>query len=108
MTDDRKRFLSIRLTDAEKALIDERVAQSFLSLQSYVLDRLFADSDSMHVTLPEVKRAVVPIVSQLRKIGTNLNQLAHQHNAGRSISRDDLIANIEEVEEICRLLKQRL
>ena len=98
----------LRLTSEEKAYIKKKASTAELSVQAYVLTAVMQfDDPSLNLTLPALKRAVVPIIAQLRRIGNNLNQLAKRQNSGRSISRTDLLANIEEIERICRTMKHQ-
>lgn len=98
----------LRMTPEQKAFIKKKAAKYELSIQAYVLSgALQFDDPSHNLTLPAVKRAVVPIIAQLRRVGNNLNQLARRQNSGRSINRTDLLANVEEIERVCLMIKHR-
>ena len=108
MNTKRTEQILLRATPDEKNRIRKMADSAHLSVQAYVLTAVFQFNDpSLDLTLPAVKRATVPIIAQLRRIGNNLNQLARRQNSGRSISRTDLLSNIEEVESLCRSLKHQ-
>lgn len=108
MSTPRTEQILLRLTPEQKAYVKKKAFTAELSVQAYVLSAVCQfDDPSLNLTLPAVKRAVVPIIAQLRRVGNNLNQLARRQNSGRSVSRTDLLANVEEIERLCLLLKHQ-
>jgi len=80
----------IRCTVEEKQLIRANAARNkcphisrfLVSLGAYAAD----------YPLAAVKHAAVPILHHLRKVGGNLNQIAHARNKGAAIDRNNLLA----------------
>lgn len=81
----------IRCTSEEKQLIranaahqndPQPVSRYLVSLGAYAAD----------FSLAAVKAAAVPILHHLRKIGGNLNQIAHARNRGSAIDRNNLLS----------------
>jgi len=81
----------IRCTVGEKQLIRENAAKQdvpqpvsrfLVSMGAYAAD----------YPLAAVKHAVVPLLHHLRKIGGNLNQIAHARNRGSAIDRNNLLS----------------
>ena len=72
------------------------------SLQNYVLSSSLAVNANLHrLPLSSVK----DIVNQLTKIRSELKKIADMKNSDGAVAQNDLIANIEALEEICRYLK---
>ena len=94
--------MTIHMTEDEHRTIKRKAAEDEISLQKYVLTSSLSKNGDLH-RLP--LNSVKDVVSQLRKIGSNLNQIAHTSNSGRRVDRDDLIANLDALEEICRSLR---
>lgn len=82
----------IRCTPEDKQLIRANaVKQDVPQTISRFLVDLGAHAD---FPLAVVKKAAVPILHHLRKIGSNLNQLAHARNRGATIDRNNLLSVI--------------
>ncbi len=77
MSENRKRnqTLSIRLTPAEKNAIVKRAAKARMSLTDYILT-------SALVTEIHVAEDTRPLITELKRIGNNLNQISTKINAG--------------------------
>lgn len=78
--------LKLRVTEREHALIKEKMAQLGIQNQEAYLRKMAIDGYSVRLELPEVREMIV----QLRKYGTNLNQLAKRANEGGSIFARDV------------------
>jgi hypothetical protein len=80
----------IRCTPEEKQLIRANASKNkcphisrfLVSLGSYAAD----------YPLAAVKHVAVPLLHHLRKIGGNLNQIAHARNRGATIDRNNLLS----------------
>lgn len=77
MSVNRKRCMTItiRVTPEEKAAIDRKVKQANMSLTDY----LVTAAQSTHIFVAENLK---PVLTELKRIGNNLNQLAMKINAG--------------------------
>lgn len=78
--------LKLRVTEQEHDLIKEKMAQLGIQNQEAYLRKMAIDGYSVRLDLPEVRELIV----QLRKYGTNLNQLAKRANEGGSIFAGDV------------------
>ena len=77
MSENRKRnqTLSIRLTPAEKDAIVKQAAKARMSLTDYILT-------SALVTEIHVAEDIRPLITELKRIGNNLNQISTKINVG--------------------------
>lgn len=77
MSDNRKRnqTLTIRLTAAEKGAIIQKAEKAGMSLTDYIV----ASSLLTEIHVAEDTR---PLVTELKRIGNNLNQISMKINAG--------------------------
>lgn len=78
--------LKLRVTAQEYALIQEKMALLGIQNQEAYLRKMAIDGYSVRLDLSEVRELIV----QLRKYGTNLNQLAKRANEGGSIFEKDV------------------
>ncbi len=92
--------ITLRASADEKETIRRKAMQASYTQQKYVLDCALGCPPVM--TASDAKAVII----ELRRIGNNLNQLAHARNSGRTISKYDLASNIAEVERICQSLRQ--
>lgn len=103
MTENRKRneTLTVRLTKAEKNAIRSKAKRAKLNLTDYIV----AASLQAQINVAE---DVKPVISELKRIGNNLNQITIKVNSGAFHSADfqdvlDLQRQIyEEVYRIAR------
>lgn len=107
--ENRKRPISLKLrvTEQEHDLIRQKMAQLGIRNQEAYLRKMAIDGYSVRLDLPEVRELIV----QLRKYGTNLNQLAKRANEGGSIFTKDverLSAEQEELYGLASALLRRL
>lgn len=88
ITENRKRdkTLTIRLTDSEKKKIIVKSRKAKMSTTDFII----ACADNAVIKTPEDFR---PVVSQLKRIGNNINQIAVKVNSGAvySINFDEVI-----------------
>jgi hypothetical protein len=71
--------VNVWLTEAEEALLGERARATGLALSVYVRTAALAIRTA---PLVEIPRANLAVVSQLQRIGNNLNQLTRLANSG--------------------------
>ena len=98
MTENRKRnqTLTVRLTAAEKDAITRKAAKARMSLTDYVV----ASSLLTEIHVAEDTR---PLLTELKRIGNNLNQISMKINAGAFQSY-----NFQEVIDIQREIYEAL
>ena len=77
MTENRKRnqTLTIRLTAAEKDAITQKAAKAGMNVTDYIV----ASSQLTEIHVAEDTR---PMLTELKRIGNNLNQISMKINAG--------------------------
>ena len=101
----RRRYhsISLKLTDEELQLWNTKHEASGLSKTDYLM-RAIQDSE---VRIYSVADDIAPLIHEIRKIGTNLNQLAYYSNIGQDskvraeigairIANDRLVEQIED------------
>ena len=71
----RNQTLTIRLTKSEKAAITAKARKAKMNLTEYIV----AMSRDVQIILPP---DIAPLVTELKRIGNNLNQLAAKVNSG--------------------------
>ena len=88
ITENRKRdkTLTIRLTDSEKKKIITKARKAKMSTTDFII----SCTDNAVIKTPEDLR---PVVSQLKRIGNNINQIAVKVNSGvvYSVNFDEVI-----------------
>ena len=79
----RNRAITVRMSDTEYDSLRNKVSESGLSQQSYIinaaLDSSVTSSDTIDV-LKSISRTFAGVEQQLRGLGTNINQMAHIAN----------------------------
>lgn len=91
----RNRFLAIRISDAERSIIDERLALSHLSLQEYTLRRLLRDGEgSSQMSYADLYEFAKGVTCEIKKCGVNINQLTKAHNSGRQVDERDILGAV--------------
>lgn len=79
----RNRAVTVRMSDTEYDSLRNKVSESGLSQQSYIinaaLDSSVTSSDTIDV-LKSISRTFAGVEQQLRGLGTNVNQMAHIAN----------------------------
>ena len=97
----RPKQIVIRVSEEELAQIKEKVEQSGMSQQEYilscVLNKPITNTDGIKELIPEFKR-----------VGNNLNQIAHALNGGRYYQYNLITDNQKELDKVWQLLKQYL
>ncbi len=108
-TDDRKRSrsgsqkrrqqrISLGLEPADLDAVDARAEAAGLSRAAYIRAAVLGHPGIRAVPRPHVEKALLgQAVGQLGRIGNNLNQLAHQANAGRVLGPEALEPALAEV-----------
>ena len=98
MSDNRKRnqTLTVRLTAAEKDAIVRNAAKARMSLTDYII----ASSLLKEIHVAEDTR---PLISELKRIGNNLNQISMKINAGAFQSY-----NFQEIIDLQRSIYEEL
>ncbi len=88
ITENRRRdkMLTIRLTDSEKKKIIAKSRKAKMSATDFII----ACADNAVIKTPEDLR---PVVSQLKRIGNNINQIAVKVNSGAvySVNFDEVL-----------------
>ena len=93
------RLPNLRVTAAERVLVDERAAAAGLTLVEYCRRAIFKSRIAP-------KRGTVDqaLLVELNRVGVNLNQIAHKVNAGRNLPPDFPEALAEVRDAIAKVL----
>ena len=98
----RSNTITIRMNDAEYDAIQDRIRESGLTQQSYMINAAIGatitSSDQVAV-LKELSRTFADLVKQLRGLATNVNQMAHVANAAGILPAERELDRI--AEQIC-------
>ena len=93
--------INIRISEAEAEQLRKKVEQSGMSQQEYILscilNKPITNTDGIKELIPELKR-----------VGNNLNQIAHALNGGRYYQYNLITDNQKELDKVWQLLKQFL
>lgn len=115
--DPRDCFKSFRFTVAEITRLEARARASGLTLSAYVRGKVFDPSDSDAVPGADPHRtprdgagrrrsrtdfATRMLAEQLRRVGTNLNQIAHRMNEQRIAPPRELTLILEKIRALVR------
>jgi hypothetical protein len=114
--DPRDCFKSFRFTEAEIGRLEARARASGLTLSAYVRGKIFDPSDSDATpgadplrTHPEgsprrrrADYATRMLAEQLRRVGTNLNQIAHRMNEQRIAPPRELTLVLDKIRALVR------
>jgi len=96
--------LHFRVTRREKEIIDQKLAQMGTKRLGVYLRKMAIDGYVVKLDLPEIRELVV----QLKKYGTNLNQLAKRANQGGSIYAKDIDTFKANHEQLFALVSEML
>lgn len=90
----RDKTLTIRLTDSEKKKIIAKSRKAKMSTTDFII----ASTDNAVIKTPEDLR---PVVSQLKRIGNNINQIAVKVNSGAvySVNFDEVVERQNKIYE---------
>ena len=93
----RNKSVSIRMNEMEYADLQNKVAKSGLSQQSFIINAVrgatIASADEVAM-LKEFSRTFAEFERQLRGLGTNVNQMAHVANGQGELPRVELLKQI--------------
>lgn len=97
-TRQRTRVVQVRLSEAEYSEITGRAEAALLTPASYVRDVVLDAPAPRARRRPAIEAVqVARVLAQLGKVGSNLNQLARQANAGLPVPRDALARALADV-----------
>ena len=79
----RDKTLTIRLTESEKMMIEKKASKAKLNLTEYII----SVSSKSKISVTEDTK---PLLLELKRIGNNINQIAHIANAEGTISEEKI------------------
>ena len=101
MNKTRPKQLSFRVSEEEYQQLQEKISESGKNQQEYilscVLEKQIVNTDGIKELIPELKR-----------VGNNLNQIAHALNGGRYYQYNLITDNQKELDKVWQSLKQFL
>ena len=93
----RNRAITIRMTDSEIAELNEKLKQTGLSQQTYVINAIrqavILSVDGLR-TLMEISMTFSDLIRQLRGMATNINQMARWANTTGILPTEQALVNI--------------
>ena len=100
----RDKQMSIRVTEYERQMIQDRVEKSgATSLTEYLLDTAL-DGYIINVDYSDIKS----LTYEINKIGTNINQIAHRVNSSNdAVSQRDIKEVQDKVDLIWKMLRAK-
>jgi hypothetical protein len=105
----RQKSLRVRLTDAERAALDDAAERAGLSLASYARQVLLAAPPPRQSRRPPVEKAeMARLLAHIGKVGSNLNQLAHLGNTGAAVDGTALAAGLLELATVSAAIRAAL
>lgn len=99
----RSSVVGLRMTPEERAELDRRADRAGLSVAAYLRAAALGDAGPRATRKPPIaKQELVRVLSQLGKIGSNVNQLARAVNSGDDPNglADDLKAAVVALSEM--------
>ena len=93
----RSHQVSFRLSDKENALLQEQLAASQLSLTKFFIETI---SKGKVIVISDF----VPLLSELKRQGVNLNQLARRANQFSPLSEHEIINTFQQCQNTYRRL----
>ena len=85
--------LNVRCTEAQRQTIAQAADAAGLSLSAYVLAVALNKSLDRNAAVSKIDRGMLAqLLGKLGKIGSNINQIAHQLNAGRNAGAAEINA----------------
>ena len=107
--DARKKFVAVRCNDTEHRALTVRAEAAGLSVGAYLRTVVVGTAGPRAVRRAPVERVeLARLLAELGKVGSNVNQLAHQANAGRFPVGDQLAAAIADVQAMRTALMKAL
>lgn len=82
----RNRSILLRVTDEEYDRIEQRMKDAGVTNREAFIRRMVLNGYILRLDLPQMKE----LISQMRYMGNNLNQLTKRLNAGGAVYTDDL------------------
>lgn len=95
----RTRKMTFRLTEEEYGKIKKKVEEAGISQQQFLL-KTALEKEIIHI------KEYQDLIFQIKKIGTNINQIARKANETGHISDTDISAVKGGMDQIWRLLRQ--
>lgn len=101
MPKDRTERLHLRLSPTEKESLLQKATESRMTISDYI------------VSLSENRRVVdtkklPPLITEIRRIGVNVNQIAAVANTQKYVSKEMLMKTKEELKKVVGLMQQIL
>lgn len=91
----RSKSFVMRLNDEEYKALEKHLTKTKLSREAYI--RLLINGQ---IPIESPPLAYHELIKQLRKIGTNLNQIAYKANALNQIDAMEYVKNVNELQEV--------
>ncbi|EAD2655797.1 plasmid mobilization relaxosome protein MobC [Listeria monocytogenes] len=93
-----------RVNEEEKKFIDLKMKEANISNREAYLRKMAIDGSIIISNYKETKK----LIFELKKIGTNINQIAHIANSNAEISKEEIIELKEMIKQIWQLQRSGL
>lgn len=90
-------YIHVRLSPSEKEKLKQKSKQARMTMSEYIL----ALNDRKKITVID---GVPELVVEITRIGTNINQIAYQCNASRSVSDLQLKTVLQRLDDVKAIL----
>ena len=109
MTETRNNRVDVRLTKEEKLNIEEKAKLSELTISEFMRQCALTASVKINIIHEPNINQLTDLVYQLRKIGVNINEIAHKLNADQafdSTTREALLSSLAAEKELIAICRQ--
>ena len=95
------------LTKEEYAAFEQRADEAGRAVWTQIKTEAEAYARGEYLPTKEIDERVTELVVQLRRIGNNVNQIAHKLNAGGDFQQPNFVRSLDELEKIIRRFVKR-
>ncbi|EIZ3214086.1 plasmid mobilization relaxosome protein MobC [Listeria monocytogenes] len=101
-----KRYIQkkLRLTERENYLLQYKMNQAGIRNFSLYARHMLLSGMTIHTDFSDLRN----LISELGKIGNNINQLAHKANSTNSVAKEDFNQLKKEHDELAKLVNEAL
>lgn len=98
----REHIISFRVNEKEKELLERKISRTKLNRREFFL----ALAEKKEIRSAEEEMKLIEINYELKKIGTNINQMARKINSDENLEYVYFLKMEEEFNKLCQFLNQ--